>query len=96
MHGFTLYYVIAPMENGANWIWFLICMIEKFIHGINDTAIPFMSDKQKGLIEEVCGVFLEKVHGAHAHHLRGNVKTNHGKAACEFFWSVVYAHTKSQ
>lgn len=85
MRGQIIAYAIAPVENTNNWAWFLRVLL-KAIDNIDDPAIPFILDKQKGLIAVVQEVFPEKVHGHYAHHLRGNIKTNHGKAVENFFW----------
>lgn len=95
MRGLTLCYGIACVENGdCNWTWFLH-LLEKSIHNIHNLSIPFIFYRQKGLIEVVREVFPEKVHGHCGIHLKGNVRTNHGKAAEKCFWGVFYAHTKS-
>lgn len=39
MKGYTLWYVVAPMENTDNWIWFL-CLLEKSIHNIHPCHPP--------------------------------------------------------
>lgn len=88
-------YAIAPVENEDNWTWFMRLLL-KSIDNIDDPTIPFISDRQKGLINVVREVFPGKVHGNCAHHLKGNVKTKHGKAANRFFWGGVYAHAPAQ
>lgn len=95
MRGSNLCYAIAPVENTDNWTWFLRLLL-KAIDNVDDPAIPLISDRQKGLIAVVRDVFLQKTHGHCAHHLRGNVKKGHGKAAEKSFWGCVYAHTKTQ
>lgn len=95
MQVYILCYALAPVENTNNWTWFLE-MMDRSICRIKDEAIPFISDRQKGLVAAIRDVFPEKLHGHCAQNLRGNVKTNHGKVAVNMFWGAVYAYTKNQ
>lgn len=88
-----LAYTIAPIENGENWSWF-VDMLERSIEGMADPSLPFISNRQKGLLKAVREGILGKVHGHYASHLCGNVKTNFGKATETFFLHMVYADTK--
>lgn len=71
MRGVILCYAIAPVENTDNWAWFLR-MLLKSIDGIDVLAIPFISDRLKGLTTTMHDIFPDKLHGHCAHHLRGN------------------------
>jgi hypothetical protein len=88
-----LCYAVAPVENTENWTWFLK-QLQHAIKGIGCPEIPFISDRQKGLLAGVAAVFPNKFHAACANHLRQNVKTKFGKAADQFFSACVYANTK--
>lgn len=59
-------------------------MLDVAIHGIEVLVIPFISDRQKGILAVVQDVFLGKIHGHCAHHLKGNVKSGYGKASKDF------------
>lgn len=48
------------------------------------STVPFISDRQKGLLGAVHDVFPNKVDGHCAHHLKANVKSGYGKASEEF------------
>lgn len=88
-----LCYVVAPTENLENWTWFLK-MMEETIHGVGDLHIPFILDRQKGLLGAMRDVFPEKFLGHYAHHLKATVRSRYGKASEDFFWFCVYAHNK--
>lgn len=79
-----LYYAVTLVENLDNWTWFLQ-LLEQAIHGVGDLSIPFIFYFQKGLLRVVQDVFLEKIHGHYAHHLKANVRSGHEKAFEEFF-----------
>lgn len=89
-----LYYVAAPVENLDNWMWFLR-MLEEAIHGVGDLNIPFIFDREKGLLDAMRDVFPNKVHGHYAHHLKANVRFGYGKSFEELFW-FVSTHTISE
>lgn len=93
MEVLILYFALAPVENTNNWSWFL-GLVDIALQGIEDTKVPFISDRQKGLKVGVRDVFPGKVHAYCAHHIRGNVKTEFGKAAKQFFMFCVYTNSK--
>lgn len=93
--GVTLCYVVAPVENTANWTWFLT-LLDRSIYGIDSVDIPLISDRQKGLLAAVKEVWPGKIHVACANHLRANVKTRFGKAAADLFTGCIYANDVRQ
>jgi zinc finger SWIM domain-containing protein 3 len=68
---FPVCYAIVDAENGRNRRWFLETLhsiIERiapdFIDPANlETQLTFLSDHQKGLLEDVASIFPESVHG---------------------------------
>lgn len=69
-------------------------MVKKSISGVGDPTIPFISDCCKGLLATMRDVFLKKVHGHYANHLKANVKKSFGKASAKFFMSYVYTNSR--
>ncbi|CAM6114845.1 unnamed protein product [Calypogeia fissa] len=85
-----LCYAVAPTETKESWVWFLRLM-RKSLHGIDDSWIPLISDRAKGLLPAVEEVFPGKIHAYFSVHLRGNVKVKFGKAAAQYllYWVLV-------
>lgn len=59
MNVVILCYALAPMENIENWMWFL-SLLMKSIYGVEDTTIPFIFDRCKGLLATVRDIYHSK------------------------------------
>ncbi|XP_017632494.1 uncharacterized protein LOC108474980 [Gossypium arboreum] len=91
---YPLVYAAVESENQASWLWFLE-LLAMDLEIVSSYHIFFMSDKQKGLLEAICMLFLNAETRHCVRHLHSNFK-NAGfrtKELKDLLWKVARAST---
>ncbi|KAL4333847.1 hypothetical protein GQ457_07G010930 [Hibiscus cannabinus] len=87
---YPLAYATVESENRSSWCWFLR-NLEADLELTNSYHYTFMSDKQKGLIEEIADFFPNVEHRTCVRHVYTNFKSNsgfQGKALKDALWKA--------